>query len=247
MTDELRQAARYRIAGFDVDMNCTSSYMRRLCRDYLSTDTEQEAMNLCYQEEDMERYPQFGRKPAEFEYNYTLYQFAGHLVERKAFCFHASALSVDGEGILFSADSGTGKSTHARLWKEYLKDHKVINLNDDKPMIRLMDGRSWAWGAPWSGKHSIHANIGVPVKALVFLEQGEENRIERLRPGQIFPLLFPQVIRAKSSAQQAAELLELLDQFVRGISVYRLRCNISEEAVRLVYDTVWERKMDDEN
>lgn len=247
MTDRVQKAVQYQIAGYHVDMNCTSSFMDRLCRPYLCSDTKPAEINLCYTDEEMEENPKYGKTKAEFEYNYTLFKFVSHLVERGAFCFHASALSVDGEGILFSADSGTGKSTHARLWKEYLKGHEVINLNDDKPVIRLMDGRPWAWGTPWSGKHSIHANIKVPVKALVFLERGSENYMERLQPGQIFPLLFPQVIGGKSNAQQAAELLGLLDQFVSGISVYKLHCNISEEAVRLVYDTVWERMDDDEN
>lgn len=245
MTDRIREVVRYQIAGYHVEMNCTSSFMERLCRPYLCSGSKPAEMNLCYSDEEMERYPKYGKTIAEFEYNYTLFRFASHLIERDAFCFHASALSVDGEGILFSADSGIGKSTHARLWKEFLKEHEIINLNDDKPVIRLMDGRPWACGTPWSGKHSIHANIRVPVKALVFLERGSENQIERLQPGRIFPLLFPQVIGGKSNVQQAAELLELLDQFAREISIYKLRCNVSEEAVRLVYDTVWGTKDDE--
>ena len=119
--------------------------------------------------------------------------------------------------------------------------HEVISLNDDKPIIRLIDGKPWIYGSPWSGKHSIHQNGRAPVKALVFLERGEENRIEKLQPEEVFALMFPQVL-VRKSGESIARILELLDQFVRNISVYRLHCTISEEAVRLVYHTIWEEK-----
>lgn len=231
----------YKIADFTVVMNCQSAFMQDLCFPYRCAEDVETEIDLRISDEARTKCPP-QMSPAMFEYNVTIGRFVQNILEKGAFCYHASALSVDGEGILFSADSGTGKSTHARLWREFMSaDHEVISLNDDKPIIRLIEGKPWIYGSPWSGKHSIHQNGRAPVKALVFLERGEKNRIEELRPEEVFALMFPQVLGRKSG-DTIAQLLELLDQFVRNISVYRLHCNISEEAVRLVYHTIWEEK-----
>lgn len=238
----MQEVLKYRIADFPVKMNCQSSYLKRLCRPYLSVWEEMEEIDLCYSDEQWECSRQAGSSLAMFEYNFTAGKFVDEIITQDAFCYHSSALSVDGEGILFSADSGTGKSTHSRLWKEFMKEHEVINLNDDKPIIRLLDGKPWVYGSPWSGKHSINENHRAPVKAIVFLERGTENKIWRMRPEQVFPVMFPQVICGKMDQERVARVLGLLDQFIREIEVYKLQCNISEEAVRLVYDTVWKNR-----
>lgn len=231
----------YNIADFTTVMNCRSAYMKKLCLPYQCTESADAEVDLRYSEQELENRPE-QMSAALFEYNVTVGKFVRSILDKGAFCYHASALSVDGEGILFSADSGTGKSTHARLWREFMSgEHEIVSLNDDKPIIRLIDGKPWIYGSPWSGKHSIHRNDRAPVKALVFLERGEENRIEELQPEEVFSRMFPQVLGGKNR-ESIAQLLELLDQFVRNISVYRLQCNISEEAVRLVYHKVWEEK-----
>lgn len=229
----------YKIADFYVKLNCRSKYLEELCSPYLTIEEAEAEINLCYSKEECEKYKNQGMTFATFEYNFTMGTFVRNIVERDAFCYHASSLSVDGEGILFSADSGTGKSTHSRLWQEFMKEHEIVNLNDDKPIIRIIDGKPWVYGSPWSGKHGINNNACAPVKALVFLEQGAENQIREMRPEEVFPLVFPQVLGGKANQQQVAQLMDLLDRFIRGIRVYKLQCNISEEAVRLVYDTVW--------
>lgn len=234
----MNKIVKYRIADFPVKMNCVSRFMRELAITYEETvDDNEKFIDLCYQEEDLKEQMDMGI--GMFEYNYTLVQWVQRLVDEEAFCFHSSALSVDGEGIMFSANSGTGKSTHARLWKEFIKDHQIIQLNDDKPVIRFKDGRPWVYGTPWSGKHCIHQNGKAPAKALVFLEQAPENSIQRIPPEKAFELVFPQVIGGKRDAKQVYDLMTLLDRFIRSIPVYKLKCNISKEAAELSYHTIW--------
>ncbi len=213
--------------------------MQKLCKDYLNSYNGLTEIDLCYTVEEAEAYQKPGMSLAEFEYLFTLSKWVRSLVEKDAFCFHASALSVDGDGILFSADSGTGKSTHAKMWKQLLKKHEIVNLNDDKPVIRFTDGEPWVCGTPWSGKHTLHTNRKAPVKALVFLEQAQENRIAWVPPEQAFGLVFPQVLGGRASQTQVAELMGLLNRFIRRVPVYRLQCDISEEAVNLVYETIY--------
>ena len=224
-----------RIAGFDMQMNCISPFMQKRLAPY-RTDApiSDDCIDLCYTPEDRAASENSDEK---FEYNWTMQHVVRHLVERQALCFHSSALSVDGQAILFSADSGTGKSTHARLWKQYKSaGHSIVALNDDKPIIRLTDGGSVAWGTPWSGKHNIDTNTSAPVKALVFLARGETNQIEKIPPEKAFALVFPQVLGCKSTQQEVFDLMTLLNTFIINTPVYLLHCTISEEAVDTVYD-----------
>lgn len=227
--------AFYRIAGFDMQMNCVSPFMLKRLEPYrLDPAPVQDCIDLCYTPED--------RAASEetdgwFEYNWTMQHVVRHLVERQALCFHSSAISVDGQAILFSADSGTGKSTHARLWKQYKgADHIIVQLNDDKPIIRLMGKQAVAWGTPWSGKHNIDTNASAPVKTLIFLARGEENKIERVLPKNALSLVLPQVLGCKYNQQEVFDLLTLLDTFLTNTPIYLLHCNISEDAVNTVYD-----------
>lgn len=235
----MQNILKYQIADFNIAMNCRSVYMRKLCGAYLGSYDSCADIDLCYSSEERELYQRPDMHLSEFEYAYTFSRFIRELVKRDAFCFHASALSVDGEGILFSADSGMGKSTHARLWKRFMEGHEVVHLNDDKPVIRFLDGKAWVCGTPWSGKHSLHANRKALVRALVFLEQAQENQIVRVPQEHAFPLVFRQVLGGKADQEQVAELMGLLDRFIRGVPVYRLQCNISREAVELVYQTLY--------
>lgn len=233
----------YKIGDVIVKFNGDSSFVKTECLPYT---VEGEACNdfieLSYASEDLRRYKDKLGSGAIFEYNYTMNRFAQEIISYDGFCFHASALSVDGVGVLFSADSGTGKSTHAGLWEKYLKEHEIIRVNDDKPVIRMFGERPVVYGSPWAGKHSIHTNASAPVKALVFLEQGADNEIERISSKQAFPLVFSQVLGGKSSQEQVMRLMELLDRFMRIVPVYKLKCNISEEAVLVAYHYIWEDK-----
>lgn len=240
----MRNSTKYKIGDIVVQMNCKSSFLNRQCEPYrLGKDClELPEIELSYTSEIREKYRDTMESDTMFEYNYTLSSYAEQIVGYDGFCFHASALSVDGEGILFSADSGTGKSTHAGLWEKYLKEHEIVRLNDDKPVIRMFGERPVVYGSPWAGKHSIHTNASAPVKALVFLEQGADNEIERISSKQAFPLVFSQVLGGKSSQEQVMRLMELLDRFMRIVPIYKLKCNISEEAALTVYRYIWEEK-----
>ena len=101
-----------------------------------------------------------------------------------AFLIHAAALEVDGAAYLFAAPSGTGKTTHARLWQQQLGP-KAHFINGDKPVLRVLDGTFFACGTPWNGKEGLGANLVCPVGGICFLERGTENRIRRLAPAEL--------------------------------------------------------------
>ena len=154
----------------------------------------------------------------------AIYRYiATKMLDYDGFLMHGSAIAKDGRAYLFCAPSGTGKSTHTRLWRERFPD--CFMVNDDKPIIRLEDGQFYACGTPWSGKHDLDTNVSVPLKGIVLLARGEENRIERVKPETLIGLLFNQIYRP---SDQAAYLktIDLVSEMLSSCPVYKLYCNM---------------------
>lgn len=173
----------------------------------------------------------------DFEYMYTGMAFGNRLAVEGGLVFHASALSYQGQGIAFSAVSGTGKSTHTGLWKQYLGDDVVI-VNDDKPAIRILDNQPYLYGTPWSGKTDINSNCRVPLKAIVFLEQAPENRLVRLSPADAYFDMINGIARPSYDEPLSIRLLDTMDRLLSAVPLYKLSCNISRDAVRTVYEEI---------
>ena len=141
---------------------------------------------------------------------------------------------LDGEGYVFSAVSGTGKSTHTALWRRHF-GNRVTMINDDKPVIRKCDGKFYAYGTPWMGKADIGTNTKAPVKAVYILQRAEENTAVRVLPSQVMKqLLEATVIDVERSRME--KLLELLDEFFKETPLFLLGCNMDESAVMTAYN-----------
>ena len=158
--------------------------------------------------------------------------------------FHGSVVAVDGQGYLFTAKSGTGKSTHTRLWREVLGDRAVV-VNDDKPFLRITDEGIWACGSPWNGKHRLGSNLCVPLKAVCILERGEENKIQPISAKQVLSMLLQQSNRPGSPIWMP-KYLELLDRLAGGVAFYRLACNMDPQAALVSYQAMSGNRKDDE-
>ena len=114
---------------------------------------------------------------------------AQFLFSQDVLMLHGSAVAVDGEGYLFMAKCGTGKSTHTRYWRETFGDRAVM-VNDDKPFVAVTGEGAVLFGSPWSGKHGLHANVAVPLKGICILQRGAENKIWPLQPEEAIPMLL---------------------------------------------------------
>lgn len=158
-----------------------------------------------------------------------------YLAGKNVILFHSSAIETDGEAYLFTAPSGTGKSTHARLWREYLGDRAKM-INDDKPLIKITADRAFVYGTPWDGKHRLSRNVSVPVKAVCFLERGSNNVIEKVNEG-IIPGLFAQTYRPEGK-ENLATVLNSVIKLTSLAEFYRLKCNMEPEAARVAYEAM---------
>ncbi len=142
---------------------------------------------------------------------------------------HASSLAYQGKGLLFSAPSGTGKSTHTNLWTKYAAGTEIVN--DDMPIVRMIDNTPYLYGAPWSGKNSIHANITVPLSSVVFIRRGQTCELSPLDKTEAVWNLF-QAVRKPVIPFLAERNLEIIGQIIENLPIYSLQCDISEVAVK---------------
>lgn len=168
--------------------------------------------------------------------------FAEFLFAHDTLLFHGSAIAVDGEGYVFTAHSGTGKSTHTRLWKQVFGDRAVV-VNDDKPFLQLKDGKVLLHGAPWSGKHGLDTNICVPLKGLCILERGAENRIQKIGPEEALPMLQKQAYRPLD-IEKEQQFLELTRLLADSVPLWKLACNKEPGAAYTAYNAMHTKLQD---
>lgn len=159
------------------------------------------------------------------------------MLEHDRMIMHSSCISANGKAVLFSAPSGTGKSTHTRLWMQNIPG--TVYINDDTPILRFdMGDEIYACGSPWSGKTELNADISAPVAAIVLLERGTENEITHIGGMAAFARLLGEARKMpfKRSVDKAADLCGIL---LDKVPVYRLRCNMLPEAAEIAYKEIF--------
>ena len=164
-------------------------------------------------------------------------QFYGHLLRFNGLMLHASAVELNGKAYLFSGPSGMGKSTHTRLWQQTFGSAAQV-FNDDKPALRCVDGKWYAYGTPWCGKDGINQNKKVPLAGICFLKRGEENSIRQLTVAEVIPCIVSQTRRKFQNPELINLMLQNVEQLVASIPVFELYNKPEPEAALLSYDTM---------
>lgn len=236
------------VAGISFGVNCQYPSTMALCRDYRigDADTVQEWIEILPADIDRERNRLLAKKnpgealeastPQSLERLHLCRRIAERLPKYDRILFHGSTLAIDGNGVLFTAKSGTGKSTHTRLWRETFGD-RVKMVNDDKPFLHISAEGVTAYGTPWQGKHGLGENMSAPLKAIVFVNRGEENRIEPMSARELFPLLLQQTYAPDNPAAMG-KTLALVEGLSQGTRLYKLYCNMDPEAAQVAYSGI---------
>lgn len=175
-------------------------------------------------------YPDYS--DAQLENTAIYRKIADNLIRYNAFVFHGSAVAVDNSAYLFTAPSGTGKTTHSRLWLENIEGSFIVN--GDKPIIRLIDGKPFACGTPWAGKENYGKNVCVPLKAICLLGRGERNTIEKISLSDAVSFLIGQTYRPKNTADYIATI-KLIEKIGKSVGLYKLYCNMEKEAALISF------------
>ena len=152
-----------------------------------------------------------------------------------AISLHSSFITHGGQAVLFSAPSGTGKSTQAALWEQHAGAEQI---NGDRSVIRRVDGVWTAFGFPFAGSSGIYKNKSAPIRAIVVLRQAKDNTIERLGASEAFRLLYSETAIQRWNTQGHAAAVDLLIQLCAAVPVYRLCCTPDARAVELLRQTL---------
>lgn len=229
--------AVYRMAGLLVEMTPKHEHLRKYAEKYLY-DGEVGSQEVLDIEAKMERPAAYvNLTDGQVEYMLNGAKFAYKLLTKKGFMLHSSAVAYEGKAYLFSARSGTGKSTHTSFWRQCFGEDKAVIINDDKPALREIDGVFYASGTPFSGKSDLNTDITVPIRAVCFIHRSEVNEIKRLTPDEALEPIFNQILRPKSP-----ELLnlcfEVLDSFLKKVPVFSLGVTYSPDAAVFAYENI---------
>lgn len=161
--------------------------------------------------------------------------FEDVLINHQGFILHSSFISWQNNGILFTAPSGTGKSTQADLWKKY-EDADIYN--GDRTIIRKIDGKYYGFGSPYAGSSGIYRNESAPIKAIVVIEQGPDNVIRRLHGREAFLPLFRETLMNTWNKEYMEKMTDLLMDVACQIPVYHLSCRPDQGAVNTVKNEI---------
>lgn len=164
--------------------------------------------------------------------------FRNLLMNHDGLVIHSSSISFRDKGILFTAPSGTGKSTHVRLWKETFGDEVTV-VNDDTPAVRFINGGPMLFGTPWSGSPGIYSNIQASLRAVVALERSAENSIKKLDPLEALPILMKRSLLPYYDEKLMTIACGLVERLLDKVDVYKLKCRPDKEAVELVHNCIY--------
>lgn len=243
------KTADYQIGGKRIRVISIHEKVHRYCRDYAINESEEPQIpdlivtidqdDLEYEREQSVRMAihegiEITDWPDDYLEELAVYRkIAEWMPSQDTFLFHGSVIAVDDCAYLFTARSGTGKSTHTRLWRELL-GNRAFMVNDDKPLIHISsESNAIAYGTPWNGKHRLGGNVAVPLKAICILERSKENWIKEITKKEAYPMLLQQVYRSTDPVilLQTAKLIDRM-----RVLFFRLGCNMELEAARLAYE-----------
>lgn len=223
------------IANLNIGVSSIYDFTYDFCKEYL-TDAKPD---FCVQtdESKIDREIEISEFTPSRPYaeSICIYREIAEIIPKLDRCiFHGASIEYDGYGYIFTAVSGTGKSTHINLWKKFLGEDKVQIVNGDKPILHITEQGTTVFSTPYAGKEGWQNHSSAPLKAICVLRRGTVNKIYKASVSDILTEVFKQVYRPYN-AESAVKTLELLDKLLK-LPIYILECDISEEAVKTSFE-----------
>ncbi len=227
---------KIKICNVVIDIHHSYSFIRSLCRDYITEDTDTVDFSVSTTDEAIEAekdiydetYPM-----GVYEATCLHREIVGGLLKYGVILMHSAVIAVDGKAYVFMAKSGVGKSTHISLWREVFGE-KAIIVNGDKPFFSFDGDTFMVHGSPWKGKEGFGEPISLPVYGICFLERGTTNIITPATEAEIVDKLFHQVLLPKK-ATELSLFMAIIDRILKTVPFYKLQCNMDKEAALVAY------------
>ncbi|MCD7840813.1 MAG: hypothetical protein LUG46_09335 [Erysipelotrichaceae bacterium] len=234
---------RVKIADIPFEIENDNPYLRRVFHDYM-TDMES-LFTISVSEKEIDERINKASHPYDrniAEANCIFFKLSDMLIDYDAFYFHGAVVSVDNEAYIFTADSGTGKTTHMKNWLETFGDRAFV-VNGDKPIIRYMHDQFYACANPLRGKEGYGSNIDVPIKAICLLERSDENKIVKAELSEIINKLFYQLrlyatMIIPKNEEGMNKLYDLIELLIQSVPFYKLQVNTNVESAIVAYEGI---------
>lgn len=234
------------LASKNILINSLFDEVYFLCRDYLTDSAYDFSIAITPEDIEFERIKIIqeseteGIPPVEYSDPYletlAVYRkIATKMLNYDTMLMHGAVVAVDDKAWLFTAPSGTGKTTHINLWLDNIPGSFVVN--GDKPLIQVGE-EIVVFGTPWAGKEGMHRNTGIRLCGIVFLERAKTNSIDKVAFSQVLPELIQQSFRPVDK-KDLERTLGLISKLGKRIPLYKLKCNMDPEAARVAYEALF--------
>ena len=223
-------------AKLNIEINCRYDYTYNLCKDYL-TDEKAE-FSVCPDESDIDKEIEISEftPPRYYAESICVYRAISEILPLyNRIIFHGAVISYKGNGYIFTAPSGTGKTTHIKLWEKYVDGVEIVN--GDKPLLQIENGSVIAYATPYAGKEGYQNHSLAEIKGICLIKRGTENRIRRVTSGEVLTRLMAQMYLPENP-ESTLKTLDLLDSLVKTVPLYELECDMSEEAVKTSFEAL---------
>ena len=236
---QVKNIFKIKLSGIVVEMHSNFDYSEKYCKNYIIDSSAKPDIIAEVSQEQIEESK--GALETAFSDGYCesicLYRaIAEKMPIFDRLVFHGAAVEVDGKGYIFTAPSGTGKTTHIGLWFKYFGDRVKI-INGDKPILRLESDGVSVCSTPWSGKERFERNTEAPLRAITLIKRSKENRITQISPQEYFSELARQFYLPRN-LESKLKTFDIVDRILSDVPIYLLECDISREAAELSFDTL---------
>lgn len=230
----------YKFAEIPVAIEYRGKYFEEKSKEYLALG-EKALFSISVTLQDLEYEQEHAEDNMVFPQEYLEYiaiyrKFCEKVLDYGVVLCHGSVVEYNGNAYMFTAPSGTGKSTHARLWREHFGEG-VVMINDDKPLLKFKEDGVYAYGTPWDGKHCLSTNKCAKLAGICFLHQANKNSIARIAPKDSVWLLMNQIYKP-GDTNGVLKTLDYVERLLENVSMYSMGCTISEEAAQMAYDAM---------
>ena len=227
------------IADINVEFNTKYYKLTSISKEFLTNNQNSDiVINITQEQIDRElANTQNSVLPSFCEVACACRAFCNEIWKYNAILFHSSVVEVNHRAVAFTAQSGTGKTTHTLLWKELLGDDLTI-INGDKPIVRLLNDILYVYGTPWKGKESFGINAKSKLTDICFIERDTVNSVEKFKKENAVDRIFNQILLPKD-ASGLKKTLELVDLLLSKCNLWIIRCNTDISAAETAYNTIF--------